>query len=104
MLFFQIQASAHKRLEVAPIAIFDYKVIVSERFYQAKGLNYVRRVKFLEHSLLVFEVLYHPLAHLAPSKLFACVDLSIEDVAALVDCGICTLAYFFEKNVILDLP
>jgi hypothetical protein len=103
MLFFQIQASANKGLDIAPIAIFDYQVIVSECFDQAKSLNYVRRVKFLEYSLLIFEVLYHPLAHLASSKLFACVDLSIEDVAALVDCGICTLTNFFQKNVILDL-
>ncbi len=77
---------------------------MSECFNQAMGLYNVRRVKRLEYSLLVFEILYHPLAHLAPSKLFACVNLSIEDVAALVDCGICPLAYFFKQNVILNLP
>lgn len=71
---------------------------------QPKGLYYVRGIELLEYSLLVFEVLYHPFAHLTSSKLFACVDLSIEDVTALVDCRICTLTYFFEKNIVLNLP
>jgi hypothetical protein len=100
LVFFEVQTSTEQSFQIHSIAVFYYQIIVSRCFQKCVRLNYVWRVKPMKHSLFIFKVLYHPLAHLASAELFARIHFTIAYVATLIYCGVCALADFLQQHII----